>query len=150
MNIDDVAQMVSAGNLLVARLRGDDEGHIVGCVKIVPDVNGSKDGVGEWGCLAVAMEEQRKGVGSQLIEAAENALRALGCRTAQLELLAPIMWIQEHKEWLRIHYTENLGYTLKTGDFDSSTTVFEEGTLLLDRFIMATDVGFTIYNRPLV
>lgn len=150
VNIDDVVQMVEAGHLLVARLKGDDVGRIVGCVKIVPDVNGTKDGFGEWGCLAVAVEEQGKGVGSQLVDAAEEALRAAGCQTIQLELLTPIMWVQEHKERLRMRYTEKLGYALKSGDFDTSTTTFEEGALLFGRFTLATDAGFTVYTRTLV
>lgn len=145
VSTNDVAEMVASGNLLVARFRG----RIVGCVKAVTEANGNND-VGEWGCLAVAVEEQMKGIGSQLIDAAENALRAAGYKTAQLELLAPVMWVQEHKERLRIYYTEKRGYALKTGDFDTSTTTFEEGTVLLDRVTMATDAGFTIYTRTLV
>ena len=145
VNANDVAQMVASGILLVAKFRG----RIVGCVKAVPEVNGSNK-VGEWGCLAVAVEEQRKGIGSQLIDAAEDALRVAGCKTAQLEFLAPTMRVHEHKKRLRTHYTEKRGYALHTGQFDTSTTTLKEGTVLHDLVAMAADVGFTIYTRALV
>jgi len=145
VNAEDVTQWADAGQLLVART-GDEAGRIIGCVKVVPNVDES---VGEWGVLAVATEERGKGFGSQLIDAAEKALQVAGCQTAQVQLMAPIMWIHEHKERLRVHYTEKRGYALKTGDFDTSTSIFDEGALLFGRFTLATDVGFTIYTHAL-
>jgi len=147
VNTKNVADMVAAGQLLVARINEGDGCRIVGCIKAVPDVDNS---VGEWGCLAVATEEQGKGVGSRLIDAAEEALRVAGCQTAQLELLAPVGWDQEHKKRLRVYYTERRGYALKTGLFATSTTSLEAGTCLFGEITLATDASFTIYTRALV
>lgn len=122
------------------------EDKVIGCIK----VHSVGDGVAEWGCLAVAADSQRKGYGNLLVQAAEKHIRdVLECDVAQLELLAPSSWKHDHKERLRTWY-QRMGYHLaETDDYEASTMRLPEGSLLGDRFVLATDSDFTRYRKKL-
>jgi predicted GNAT family N-acyltransferase len=130
----------------ILTLSKDDQ--VVGCVKVF--ALAEEEGVAEFGCLAVNQENKRSGLGKVLVLAAEEHLKVkLGCSVAQLELLAPSSWKHEHKERLRGWYLR-MGYsTLAKGDYDASTTTLPAGSLLGDRFVLATDADFTCYRKEL-
>ena len=135
----EVSSLVSSNKMLVAS-SGE---HLVGCVK----VDMLEGDVGEWGCLAVHESWQGKGLGSKLVDAAECHLRLKGCTVLQIELLTPSNWLHKHKERLRTWYLK-LGYRLKAlDDYRASTVTVSEGTLLLGRFLLATDADFTTYQK---
>lgn len=142
----------------------DTEEALVGCIKVsrVPKFSESdacigeetsdSSVIGEWGCLAVALQHQGKGYGRLLIQAAEKHLDSEhSCTHVQLELLSPSRWKHGHKERLRTWYTSPaLGYELAVpGDYDASTQQFAAGTMLAGRFELATDADFTLYRKRL-
>lgn len=152
---EDVNGLLDTDSLLLARAAaGPDAGEVLGCVKVDFGVSqvglAAGDRLGEWGGLAVASGAQGHGLGSVLVAAAERHLQASGCTLAELELLAPSAWEHAHKERLRNWYVERLGYDLKVhDDYKASTMSLPQGTLLLDRFELATASDFTVYRRRL-
>ena len=129
------------------RNNSDSASTIIGCVKTEIPVNDDEPNVGEWGCLALAKEHQSKGYAKQLVRAAEKRIWEHGCTVCQLELLAPTNWKHQHKERLRQWYTR-LGYDLQhSNDYDASTMRLPEGSVLGDRFVLATDGDFTCYRK---
>ena len=147
----DVNEWVAKNMLLVLSSRKNNES---GCIKVeVNQVSDPADPAhgqlcGTWGCLAVQQSHQGKGLGRRLVLAAEECLADQGCKVIQLELLAPSHWKHSHKERLREWYTEQLGYELSVpGDYETSTTRMKEGSLLVGRFILATDSDFTNYRK---
>lgn len=144
VTVDDVADLVNKGQLLVANLSFTD-GKIVtyaGCIKVCW---GIEEGLGEFGLLAVDESIQGKGLGSLLIQSAERIMEVEGrCCRSQLELLYPSEWKHEHKERLKKWYF-NLGYRKGT------TKCLPESTKLLglDRMELACDASFTVYTKTL-
>jgi ribosomal protein S18 acetylase RimI-like enzyme len=130
---------------------------VLGCVKVgASQVQDPDDPLlgqicGEWGCLAVALADQRQGHGHQLVQAAEDyAKNELGCNFLQLELLSPTHERHQHKDMLREWYTTRLGYQLKlASDYDKSTIRLRGGTLLQGTFQLATDADSTSYRKQL-
>jgi N-acetylglutamate synthase-like GNAT family acetyltransferase len=120
---------------------------ILGCIKLDVLEGGS---IGEWGCLAVATDHQGKGYGTVLVEAMESYMKqSHHCSVAQLELLAPSNWKHEHKERLRRWY-HRMGYELLVkGDYTASTQTLREGSILGERFLLATQADFTTYQKKL-
>lgn len=140
---EEVAKMIEDRQILT--LSKDDQ--IIGCVKVFALAD--EEGVAEFGCLAVNQENKRSGLGKVLVQAAEAHLKVkLGCSVAQLELLAPSTWKHDHKERLRGWYLR-MGYTLAKEDYEASTTTLPAGSLLGDRFVLATDSDFTCYRKAL-
>ena len=138
---DEVVQMMEKTQILTLSIDQD----VVGCIK----VHVVQDGVAEWGCLAVAQQDLRKGYGKLLVQAAEGHIKTiLKCDVAQLELLAPSSWKHAHKERLRDWY-QRMGYSLANENYDASTMRLPQGSLLGDRFELATDGDFTCYQRKL-
>ena len=143
----DIEELINQNNLLL--LIELSSSNIIGCVKLNKKIEETKEGVvGEWGCLAVHSDHQKKGYGTLLQTTAEMYLKEAGCTIAQLELLTPKNWKHDHKERLRQWYVEKLGYSFKVkGDYVNSTESIPEGTKLFERFLLATDADFTVYRR---
>jgi ribosomal protein S18 acetylase RimI-like enzyme len=75
-----LAATMEKGKILVAE---DDAGRLLACVYF--EVHGQRGYIGQ---LAVAPEHQGAGLARQLVEAAEERLRAEGCRTADIIVLS--------------------------------------------------------------
>jgi GNAT superfamily N-acetyltransferase len=143
--IAEVREMVKRSKLLV--LKSSANATIIGCIK-VDLLEGGR--IGEWGCLAVAADHQGKGYGAILVAAVEFYMKhSHSCSVAQLELLAPSNWKHEHKEHLRRWY-QRMGYELQVdGDYSASTITLREGSVLGERFRLATQADFTTYQKKL-
>ena len=98
---EKIAALFEKGKFLLA----EDAGTIVGCVYI--EIRGER---GYFGLLAVDPQRQRDGLGSRLIELAENDCRAAGCRVMDLTTVN-----------LR---TELFGYYKKRGYVEDGTLPF--------------------------
>jgi GNAT superfamily N-acetyltransferase len=129
----EVAAMVRAGELAVARL----DGRIAGCVH----VQRLGDGLAELGMLVAAPEHRGAGIGRELVAFAEGLARQQGLGTMQLELLAPREWSHPVKEFLRDWYTR-IGYRqVRAGRFADAYPALEPR--------LATPCDFAIYHKTL-
>lgn len=102
-SVEEVATLTRAGQLVVADIDGQPTGVV--CVKRL-----DKD-TGEFGMLATEPIARGRGIGTELVRFAEQAMRDDGCRQMQLELLVPREWVLESKEFLAAWY-DRLGYRL--------------------------------------
>ncbi|TQS44753.1 GNAT family N-acetyltransferase [Cryptosporangium phraense] len=100
-SVDEVASLITAGQLLVALAGGE----IAGVVR----VQLLDDRTGEFGMLAASRKHRGTGVGRELVAAAEEWARDAGRTTMQLEILVPHEWAHPSKEFLRAWYGR-LGY----------------------------------------
>jgi N-acetylglutamate synthase-like GNAT family acetyltransferase len=98
---EKVAALLEKGKFFLA----EEAGKLVGCVYI--ELRGER---GYFGLLSVEPERQRDGLGSRLIELAENDCRAAGCRFMDLTMVN-----------LR---TELYGYYNKRGYMEAGTLPF--------------------------
>ncbi len=98
-NLHGVRSLMNAGKFLLAEV---DTLGLVGCVYV--ELRGER---GYLGLLSVAPELQGKGLGRQLVAAAEEYSRNIGCRALELRVISP------RAESLLPFY-ERLGYA-KTG-----------------------------------
>jgi GNAT superfamily N-acetyltransferase len=104
---DEVAELIAAGEIAVARR----DGAVVGSVR-VRDVAADAS---EFGMLVAAFEQRGTGVGRGLVEFAERRARERGRRAMQLELLVPREWQHPSKEFLKEWYGR-IGYgVIRTG-----------------------------------
>jgi GNAT superfamily N-acetyltransferase len=99
----EVAEAMRGGDMLVARL--DDR--IVGCAYVRPLDPARAD----LGLVSADPELRGRGVGRQLVHAAEELARSRGVATMQLELRVPTAGAHPEKERLRAWYTR-LGYRI--------------------------------------
>jgi GNAT superfamily N-acetyltransferase len=135
----------------------EEQEQVLGCVKVEasqvqdPDDPLLGQTCGEWGCFAVAIDEQHQGHGRRLVQAVENYARnELGCTWLQLELLSPAHERHAHKDRLREWYTTRLGYQLKwVNDHEKSSVRYPKGELLLGKVRLVTDADFTTYRKQL-
>jgi len=129
----DIKNHIIENQLLIAELSSE----IVGMCKI-----GNQDNeICEFGMLVADPVHRSKGIGRELVKAAESWGRKTGYKTMRLELLTPRHWKNDSKEFLKIWYTR-LGYT------PSYTVPFEEEfTHRKDDF--ATDCDFTVWLKDL-
>ena len=99
-------------------------------------------GVGEFGMLVADPAYRGEGIGSALVEHAEQWARESACHTMRLELLTPRHWNHPSKEFLRQWYFR-IGYTPQT------TEAFESmhPELVPE---LATECDFTVWHKPLV
>ena len=97
----EVAAMIGAGQLAVARLAG----RLVGAVR-VQRLDGAE---GEFGMLVASPDHRGTGIGRELVTFAERWARQQGLTRMQLELLVPQSWTHPVKEFLRGWYTR-IGY----------------------------------------
>lgn len=130
---EEIARLLRARELILAEYRGN----VVGCVAIKL----MEDGVAEFGMLAADPECRGKGVGSALIDAAEDWARNHGCGTMRLELLTPRTWKHPSKEFLTRWYSR-IGYR-------------PQGAEPLEKLYpdkapqLATECDFTVWLKPL-
>ena len=131
--VDEIAELVRAGEIAVARL----DGEVVGSVR----VQRLDHATGEFGMLAADPARRGLGVGTELVGFAERACREGRLRTMQLEVLVPRDWSHPSKEFLARWYTR-LGYRVaRTGTIDEA---YPELAPLL-----ATPCDFVIYLKDL-
>jgi N-acetylglutamate synthase-like GNAT family acetyltransferase len=131
---DELADEIRAGEIVVATR--DEE--IVGCVR-VHDV---ADDTSEFGILAAAPAARGSGVGTALLDFAEQRSRERGMRAMQLELLVPREWSHPSKEFLKGWYGRR-GYEL-IGTRDIGTAYPQLVPLL------ATPCDLQVREKPLV
>ncbi|GAA2086549.1 GNAT family N-acetyltransferase [Actinomadura alba] len=131
--VDEVADLIRAGQIAVARL----DGRIVGCVR-VQRLDRDK---GEFGMLAADPGHRGVGIGRELVHFAEERSRKDGLITMQLELLVPRNWTHPSKEFLAGWYSR-IGYRLvRTGTIDETYPALAP--------LLATPCDFTIYHKDL-
>jgi GNAT superfamily N-acetyltransferase len=110
----EVAGAIRDGDMLVAT--GD--GRIAGCAH----VRRLDATTADLGLVSADPEQRGRGVGRELVRAAEDLMRARGVTTAQLELLVPKRWEHPEKERLRAWYSR-LGYrVVRTAPFEAVAT----------------------------
>jgi GNAT superfamily N-acetyltransferase len=129
----EVERLVRDQALILAEI----DGVLVGSV----NVKLMNDGVGEFGMLVADPNSRGKGIGSALVERAENWARDMACHTMRLELLTPRNWAHPSKEFLKVWYTR-LGYR------PQATEPFE---VLHPELVpeLATECDFTVWHKPL-
>ena len=132
-NCAEVERLLRAQALILAEV----DAVLVGSV----NVNLLGDGVGEFGMLAADRRYRGLGIGSALIEHAEQWARQQGCHTMRLEILSPRHWTHASKEFLRQWYAR-IGYVpQRTEAFE---TMYPELAAEL-----ATECDFTVWHKPL-
>jgi GNAT superfamily N-acetyltransferase len=97
----EVADAIRGGDMVVAEL----DGRIAGCAH----VRALDAATADLGLVSAEPGLRGRGVGRELVRAAEDLMRSRGTATAQLELLVPTGWAHPEKERLRAWY-ERLGY----------------------------------------
>ncbi len=133
----EVADLVGAGEIAVARRDGHDE-HIVGSVRIQQ----LDDELGEFGMLVADPAHRGEGIGRDLVRFAEDRCRRQGRAIMQLELLVPRNWTHPSKAFLDAWYTR-IGYRpLRTGTIEETYPHLAP--------LLATPCDLVIYHKPLV
>jgi GNAT superfamily N-acetyltransferase len=129
----EVAELIRAGEIAVARLRG----RIVGCVRI----QRLDEQTGEFGMLVADAAHRGVGIGRELVRFAERKCSAEGLSTVQLELLVPRGWTHPTKEFLAAWYSR-IGYRVaRTGTIDEAYPALAP--------LLATPCDFVIYQKAL-
>jgi GNAT superfamily N-acetyltransferase len=129
----EVAELIRAGEIAVARLRG----RIVGCVRI----QRLDEQTGEFGMLVADAAHRGVGIGRELVRFAERKCSAEGLSTVQLELLVPRGWTHPTKEFLAAWYTR-IGYRVaRTGTIDEAYPALAP--------LLATPCDFVINQKAL-
>ena len=129
----DVERLLRDRALILAEV----DGEVVGSV----NVNLLGGGVGEFGMLVADRRHRGLGIGSALVEKAEEWARRNGCHTMRLELLTPRGWTHPSKTFLKQWYSR-IGYA-------------PQGTVPLETLHpelvphLATDCDFTVWHKPL-
>ncbi len=133
-NPADIRKNIENGQMLIAETGGK----IVGVCKIAKR---DRDTC-EFGMLTADPQQRGKGIGRELVKAAENWGRQSGFKKMRLELLTPRHWKNESKEFLKVWYTR-IGYK------PAYTVPFEEeAPHRMDEF--ATDCDFTVWLKDLL
>ncbi|SHN75533.1 Acetyltransferase (GNAT) family protein [Cryptosporangium aurantiacum] len=131
--VDEIAELIRAGELWVARL--DDE--VVGCVRI----RQLDERTAEFGMLVAAPKYRGIGIGRELVRFAEKAGRSAGAAVMQLEVLVPQDWAHPSKEFLRDWYGR-IGYrVVRTGDFQVAEPRLAP--------LLATPCDYVVFHKPL-
>jgi GNAT superfamily N-acetyltransferase len=133
-NPAEVERLLRTQALILAEI----DGELVGSV----NVNVMGDGVGEFGMLAADPNHRGKGIGSALVDRAENWAREMKCHTMRLELLTPRNWTHPSKEFLKKWYSR-IGYE------PQATESLEILHLELVPEL-ATECDFTVWHKSLV
>jgi GNAT superfamily N-acetyltransferase len=132
-NPAEVERLLRAQALILAEI----DGALVGSV----NVNLMRDGVGEFGMLVADLNHRGKGIGSALVDSAENWARGMACHTMRLELLTPRNWTHPSKEFLKKWYSR-IGY--KPQARESFEIMHPE---LVPE--LATECDFTVWRKSL-
>ena len=137
-NEDEMAALITAGEIVVAREHADvEDAQIVGCVRI-QEID---EATGEFGMLVADPDRRGKGIGRDLVGFAEDWFRGRGVPTMQLELLVPREWTHPTKAFLDAWYSR-LGYRpVRTGRIDDDYPHLAP--------LLATPCDFVIYHKPL-
>jgi len=132
-NPAEVERLLRAQALILAEI----DGALAGSV----NVNLMRDGVGEFGMLVADLNHRGKGIGSALIDRAENWAREMACHTMRLELLAPRNWTHPSKEFLKNWYSR-IGYKPQAA---------ESLEILHPELVpeLATECDYTVWYKPL-
>lgn len=132
-NPAEVERLLRAQALILAEI----DGALVGSV----NVNLMRDGVGEFGMLVADLNHRGKGIGSALVDHAENWARDLECHTMRLELLTPRNWAHPSKEFLKKWYS-SIGY---------EPQATESLEILHPELVpeLATECDFTVWYKSL-
>ena len=132
-NPAEVERLLRAQALILAEI----DGVLVGSV----NVNLMRDGVGEFGMLVADLNHRGKGIGSALVDRAENWARGMACHTMRLELLTPRNWTHPSKEFLKVWYS-------RSGYRPQATEPFE---MLHPELVpeLATECDFTVWHKAL-
>src|SRR5215475_8081953 len=132
-NPAEVERLIRARALILAEIAGA----LVGSV----NVNLMGNGVGEFGMLVADLNHRGKGIGSALVDRAENWARDMACHTMRLELLTPRNWTHPSKEFLKNWYSR-IGY--KPQATESLDILHPE---LVPE--LATECDFTVWYKSL-
>lgn len=129
----EVERLLRSNSLILAEI----DGVLVGSVNI----NLMGEGIGEFGMLVADLKRRGEGIGSALVERAENWARDMSCQTMRLELLTPRNWTHPSKEFLKNWYFR-IGYR------PQATEPFE---ILYPELQpeLATECDFTVWLKPL-
>jgi GNAT superfamily N-acetyltransferase len=132
-NPAEVERLLRTQALILAEI----DGVLVGSV----NVNLMPSGVGEFGMLVADLNHRGEGIGSALVERAENWAREKACHTMRLELLTPRNWTHPSKEFLKKWYS-------RIGDKPQATESLE---ILHPELVpeMATECDFTLWYKSL-
>jgi GNAT superfamily N-acetyltransferase len=120
-----------------ALILAESNGEIVGSV----NVNLMGDCVGQFGMLVADPRLRGRGIGSALVECAENWAREMRCHTMRLELLTPRTWSHPSKEFLKTWYSR-LGYKPQATESLEKLHPDLVGEL-------ATECDYTVWHKPL-
>lgn len=132
-NPGEVESLLRDQALILAEI----DGVLVGSVNI----HIYSDEIGEFGMLVADRRYRGAGIGSALVEHAENWARQNSCHIMRLKLLAPRHWLHPSKEFLRQWYSR-LGYVQQTIEpFESMHTEFIRQ--------LATECDFTVWHKSL-
>jgi GNAT superfamily N-acetyltransferase len=129
----EIAEAIRGSGMLAATL----DGRLVGCAYVRP----LDEGTADLGLISTAPDRWGGGVGSELVHAAEELMRARGVTTMQLELLVPRGSVHPAKDRLRSRYTR-LGYrVVRSAPFE------QVAAHLAPR--LAAPCEFLIFHKPL-
>ena len=130
---DEVERLLRTGALILAETGGNLAGSV--------NVNLMDGGVGEFGMLVADPARRGTGIGSALVEHAEDWARGQGCHTMRLELLTPRHWSHPSKEFLKSWYSR-IGY------MPQAPEPFE---ILHPELVaeLATECDFTVWHKAL-
>jgi GNAT superfamily N-acetyltransferase len=132
-NPDEVAKLLRAGALILAEL----DGVVVGSVNVCL----LGEGIGEFGILVADRTQRGLGIGSALVQAAEQWARRQGCHTMRLEILTPRHWTHPSKEFLKQWYAR-IGYVAQaTEPFEAMHPDLVPA--------LATECDFTVWHKAL-
>ncbi len=130
---DEMAERIRAGEVLVATTNG----RVVGCAS----VRRIDETTTEVGLISTRLDSWGSGVGSKLVEAAEDVGRSHGATTMQLKVLAPLTGTHSAKERLSDWY-RRLGYECV------DSLPFEQVASHLESDL-ATPCEFLLFKKPL-
>jgi GNAT superfamily N-acetyltransferase len=129
----EMAELIAAGQIAVARLGGQIRGSIR-----IQELDGA---VGEFGMLVADPAHRGTGIGRELVSFAEQVTRRRGLPIMQLELLVPREWSHPEKEFLHAWYTR-IGYQpVRSGTIDESYPNLAP--------LLATACDFVVYQKVL-
>ena len=129
----EVAEAIRDGEMLVATV----EGRMAGCAH----VRRLDATIADLGLVSADPDQRGRGVGRELVRAAEELMRSRGLTTAQLELLVPEGRVHPEKDRLRAWYSR-LGYrVVRTAPFEEVATHAASQ--------LATRCEFLVFQKPL-
>ena len=128
-----VRELLRDQRLILAEINGV----VVGAV----NVNLLDETVAEFGMLVADPDHRGSGIGSMLVQAAEDWARSMNRRTMRLELLTPRWWIHPSKEFLK-------GWYSRIGYVPEFTEPFEN---MHPELVgeLATECDFTVWHKQL-